>query len=66
VATNSGGANITGNVLYSFSIPDQGGYDAFDNLKSVTDSVTGTWNYNYDNLNRLAGSLGLGDVSKPN
>jgi YD repeat-containing protein len=40
-------------LLYSFVIPDQGGYDLNGNLLSVTDSVMGQWNYAYDNLNRL-------------
>ncbi|MGO9317041.1 MAG: RHS repeat-associated core domain-containing protein [Terracidiphilus sp.] len=40
-------------LLYSYSIALNGGYDGVGNLKSVTDSVTGTWNYSYDNLNRL-------------
>ena len=33
--------------------PPNGGYDGVGNLRSVTDSLTGTWNYSYDNLNRL-------------
>ena len=49
----SGGAFSAGSPLYSFVIPDQGGYDLNGNLLSVTDSVMGQWNYGYDNLNRL-------------
>jgi RHS repeat-associated protein len=49
----SGGAFSAGSPLYSFVIPDQGGYDLNGNLLSVTDSVMGQWNYAYDNLNRL-------------
>ena len=49
----SGGAYSEGSPLYSFSIPDQGGYDLNGNLLSATDSVMGQWNYSYDNLNRL-------------
>jgi RHS repeat-associated protein len=39
------------NAAYSYSI---GGYDGIGNLKSVIDSVTGTWNYNYDTLSRVS------------
>lgn len=49
----SGGAYSAGSPLYSFVIPDQGGYDLNGNLLSATDTVMGEWNYSYDNLNRL-------------
>jgi RHS repeat-associated protein len=56
VATTNmtGGGATEGDLLYGFTIPDQGGYDLNGNLLSVTDSVMGQWNYRYDNLNRLA------------
>src|SRR5208337_3444705 len=47
------GGETTGNAVYSYAIPDQGGYAPNSNLMSVADTVTGTWNYTYDNLNRL-------------
>jgi RHS repeat-associated protein len=40
-------------VKYGYAIAPSGGYDAAGNVKSVTDSVTGTWSYTYDPLNRL-------------
>jgi RHS repeat-associated protein len=49
----SGGAVTSGDVLYSFTIPDNGGYDVNGNLLTAADSVMGQWNYSYDNLNRL-------------
>jgi RHS repeat-associated protein len=49
----TGGTESIGNHIYYFLIPDQGGYDPVGNLTSVTDSVTGAWNYSYDKLNRL-------------
>jgi len=59
----SGGAFSAGSPLYSFVIPDQGGYDLNGNLLSVTDSVMGQWNYAYDNLNRL--TQATAPVSQP-
>jgi RHS repeat-associated protein len=56
--TNVGGGQITGNVLYSYVISDQGGYAPNGNLLSATDTVTGTWNYTYDNLNRVLTGTG--------
>jgi RHS repeat-associated protein len=50
---NMSGGEISGNLLYSYAIPDTGGYAPNGNLLSVADSVTGTWNYQYDNLNRV-------------
>jgi RHS repeat-associated protein len=50
----SGGVASEGSLLYSFNIPDQGGYDVNGNVLSVADSVMGQWNYGYDNLNRLS------------
>jgi hypothetical protein len=51
--TSMTGGETTGSAIYSFTIPDQGGYAANGNLLSVADTVTGNWNYSYDNLNRL-------------
>jgi RHS repeat-associated protein len=40
--------------IYTFTVPSGGmGYDGAGNLKAYTDSVTGTWSMQYDNLNRL-------------
>jgi RHS repeat-associated protein len=47
------GGEIAGNLLYSYAIAGTGGYAPNGNLLSVADSVTGTWNYQYDNLNRV-------------
>jgi RHS repeat-associated protein len=58
----SGGGATEGDLLYGFTIPDQGGYDLNGNLLTAVDSVMGTWSYSYDNLNRLANSAG----SQPN
>ena len=38
---------------YSYVTPLSGGYDAAGNLLEYVDSVMGTWNFKYDNLNRL-------------
>ena len=38
--------------LYTFSVPS-GGYAANSNLTSLADSVTGSWAFQYDTLNRL-------------
>jgi len=53
--TGGADATISGSkgLVYSYLIPINGGYDPAGNLKTVTDSLTGTWSYNYDNLNRL-------------
>jgi len=41
-----------------------GRYDGEDNLKSITDSVTGKWSYTNDNLNRLiSGTASVGYYS---
>jgi hypothetical protein len=37
----SGGGSTEGDLLYGFTIPDQGGYDLNGNLLSVTDSIMG-------------------------
>jgi RHS repeat-associated protein len=50
---NMSGGEISGNLLYSYAISDADGYAPNGNLLSVADSVTGTWNYQYDNLNRV-------------
>jgi RHS repeat-associated protein len=52
----SGGSNTTGQVLYSYSMPNAGSFAPNGNLLNVADSVTGTWTYAYDNLNRLVGA----------
>jgi len=52
-ANMTGGAATEGSLLYSYTIPDQGGHDVNGNLLSVSDSVMGQWIYGYDNLNRL-------------
>ncbi len=55
-ANMTGGAEPATNpngLIYSYSMPLYGGYDGVGNLKSVTDAMTGTWLYSYDNLNRL-------------
>jgi YD repeat-containing protein len=51
----TGGSDSSNGVVYSFMIPDQGGFDPVGNLLSVQDSVMGNWSYSYDNLNRLIG-----------
>jgi RHS repeat-associated protein len=54
----TGGADATaGNStpVYQYTVP-QGGYDPAGNLLSYTDTVMGSWNFNYDTLNRLAGA----------
>jgi len=52
-------------AIYSYSIPEPSGsnctssgfgYDCIGNLKNFSDSVTGTWNFAYDSLNRLVGA----------
>ena len=55
-ANMSGGSNTTGQVLYSYSMPNAGSFAPNGNLLNVADSVTGTWTYAYDNLNRLVGA----------
>jgi len=54
--TNMSGGQTTSSLLYSFLIPDGTGYWPNGDLLHVTDSVTGTWSYGYDSLNRLAGT----------
>lgn len=39
--------------IYSYSVPQQGGYDPSGNVMNYTDSVTGTWSMSYDGLSRL-------------
>ncbi len=41
--------------IYSYSVPG-GGYAGNGNLTNYTDSVTGTWSLQYDNVNRLQGA----------
>jgi RHS repeat-associated protein len=50
-------ANADGSTVYQYTVP-QGGYDYAGNLLNYTDlsgtqPVMGTWNFNYDTLNRL-------------
>jgi RHS repeat-associated protein len=61
----SGGANAqyAPVTAYSYSIANStgvpgSGFAANGNVNNVTDSVIGTWSYNYDNLNRLTGATG--------
>jgi RHS repeat-associated protein len=57
----SGGAEATtdpNGAAYSYSIPQNGGYDGVGNVVSVADSVTGAWTYGYDTLNRLTSANG--------
>jgi RHS repeat-associated protein len=42
--------------LYSYTVPS-GGYAANSNLKQHTDSVTGSWAFGYDTLNRLTSAI---------
>jgi RHS repeat-associated protein len=55
----SGGSNTTGQVLYSYSMPNAGSFAPNGNLLNVADSVTGAWTYTYDNLNRLVGAAAV-------
>ena len=56
------GSNMTGGaatqsgygIIYSYLIPQQGGYAPNGNIRAHTDSVMGTWNFWYDPLDRLA------------
>jgi RHS repeat-associated protein len=65
-----GGADQAGSAttVYSFCVPDLSnsycqsqfssstvGYDPAGNLATYTDSVMGSWSFNYDTLNRLSG-----------
>jgi len=54
-------------TIYSYSIPQTSGYDGTGNLLSVSDSVTGNWQFGYDVLNRLqSGSAGTGPYAGMN
>jgi RHS repeat-associated protein len=56
----TGGDSYTGALpAYSFSGPSNGlvQFSLNGNMTNVTDSVMGTWQYNYDTLNRLTGAL---------
>ena len=44
-------------LIYNYTVPT-GGYAPNGNLLGVSDSVTGNWNYTYDNLNRLLSAQG--------
>ena len=46
---------VSSATLYNFTI---GSYDSVGNVKAYTDSVNGTWSFNYDTLNRLANASG--------
>jgi RHS repeat-associated protein len=54
----SGGSTaVTGTgPVYTYAVPATGGYDPASNLLGYTDSVMGTWNFNYDSLNWLVSS----------
>ena len=54
-ADSMAGGDAAG-TLYSYFVP-AGGYAANGNILSQTDSVMGTWNYGYDTLNRLTGTV---------
>jgi RHS repeat-associated protein len=54
-STLTGGQGY-GAMFYTYLVP-AGGYAPNGNLLSVADSITGAWNYTYDNLNRLAASV---------
>jgi hypothetical protein len=41
-------------VIYSYTVPQAGGYAANGNILTHTDSVMGTWSFNYDVVDRLA------------
>ena len=58
--------NSSGAALYSYCMPGAGNancsgagspYTPNSNLAKVTDSVTGTWSYGYDTLNRLSNGI---------
>lgn len=40
--------------IYTYSVPNSGGYDATGNLKQYSDSVMGAWSFNYDSISRLS------------
>ena len=46
----TGGTTLT--PIYSYTVPS-GGYDRNGNVLTYTDTVMGTWNFGYDQLNRL-------------
>jgi RHS repeat-associated protein len=65
-STYGGYLNSSGAVLYSYCMPGSGNancsgagspYTANSNLAKVIDSVTGTWSYGYDTLNRLSNGI---------
>jgi RHS repeat-associated protein len=39
--------------IYSYSVPSSGGYAPNSNIINYSDQITGSWNMEYDNLNRL-------------
>lgn len=51
-------ANTSEGTIYSYSIPSPAtstqGYNPNGTILGYTDSVTGSWSFTYDNLNRLA------------
>lgn len=52
VAVAMKGQTSPSQPIYNYSVPSNG-YAPNSNLTNYTDSVTGTWNAQYDNLNRL-------------
>lgn len=58
-ASPSGLSPGAGATEYAYSISTSGGYDKNGNLLNVTDSVTGTWGYSYDNVNRVISGTGI-------
>lgn len=51
------GALLVQGPVYRYTVPASGGYTANGNVNQYQDSVMGTWNFGYDNLNRLTSAL---------
>jgi hypothetical protein len=51
----TGGAAAQGSyaTIYSYQVPQNGGYAPNGNILQHVDSVMGTWNYSYDAVDRL-------------
>jgi RHS repeat-associated protein len=60
--TGGAAADTSYGTIYSYQIPS-GGYAPNGNILSHSDSVMGTWNYTYDNLNRLVTSQNTATTS---
>ncbi|MGA7313783.1 MAG: RHS repeat-associated core domain-containing protein [Silvibacterium sp.] len=48
---------LTSTIVYSYSVPNSGGFDPNGNVRLYNDTMMGTWNFNYDNLNRLSSAI---------